>query len=99
MFIKEYPELGHMQIIQNTLPVTSAEKKYHYVKVSVSGKNMHLLLTDSEVSRGLHRAQRNADDIMNQVPIKTRITMCVWVGIYASFMTALFMGMVIKYMG
>lgn len=99
MFIKEYPEFGDVKLVKNTAPVTSADKQYFYMKISIDGKKHHFLLTDTEMSRGINRAHKNIDDILNQVPIKTKISACVWISIYASLMTALAMGMMIKYMG
>lgn len=96
MFIKEYPELGHIEDIKSELPLG---KKLHYVRLNFENKHINLLLTDSDISKAIYRYQNNIGHISSQIKIKTKLGACVWISIYASIVTSVLMGLLIKYMG
>ena len=92
MFTNKLPTLGKMTSIQNQNAHFNADNTYHYVKVLIGKEEQDLLLTDTDMDKAIHRANKNKDDIDIQVVSGSMInskTVCL-----ASYAVAVTVGLV-----
>jgi len=65
MSTQKAKRIADVQKVQNKNPHWAACKEYNHIRVQFpDGTERSLLLTDSEVLRGLERAKKNPEDIL-----------------------------------
>ena len=55
--------LGDLEEVINQNKLPAAAKKYNHIRVKFDGKEVHMLLTDSDVKVALERAGKNPEDL------------------------------------
>ena len=101
MFTKVVPEVGKMTTIENWNAHYNAEKTYRHVRVFIGKNKMHLLFTDKDIEKAIHRTQKNRDDIKEQIPEDKRIpTATLWWALYSGVVTVgLVLALLARFLG
>ena len=101
MFMKEVPDVGKMTTINNGKAHFNADTTYHHIRVLLGKERVHLLFTDKDIEKALHRVKKNFDDIEKQIPSdKTVPNSNLWWAIYSSLITVgLVTSLVARFLG